>query len=164
MPISIILNFPKPSNSRLLFNRSFDTLFFFIPFCIKNGFKERAKVPNIFCKKHDLHIPGYSLFFHYHRFKNFFFQKWFSVLFLRSLDLLISYTMVLNCQFPPTLSYSELKTTRKRVIFDKSIGLWFTGVLRQMQRYFSYTCDGIYVQADWRRSCYGRDPNAIEIS
>ena len=34
-----------------------------------------------------------------------------------------------------------------------------------MQRYFSHTCDGIDVQAAWRRSfTYGRAPNAIDIS
>ena len=43
------------------------------------------------------------------------------------------------------------------------------GVLRHMQRYFSYTrtcmCDGTDVQADWRRRCtYGRAPNAIDTS
>ena len=39
------------------------------------------------------------------------------------------------------------------------------GVLRHMHRYFSHICDGIDVQADWRRSCtYGRAPNAIDIS
>ena len=38
-------------------------------------------------------------------------------------------------------------------------------VLRHMERYFSYICDGTDVQADWRRSCtYGRAPNAKDIS
>ena len=41
----------------------------------------------------------------------------------------------------------------------------FIGVLRHMQRYFSYICDGKDVQVDWRRICtYDRDPNAIDIS
>ena len=36
------------------------------------------------------------------------------------------------------------------------------GVLRHMQHYFSYICDGTDVQADWKRSfTYGRAPNAI---
>ena len=38
------------------------------------------------------------------------------------------------------------------------------GVLRHMQRYFSYICDGTDVQADWSRWTYGRAPNAIDIS
>ena len=34
---------------------------------------------------------------------------------------------------------------------------WFIGLLHHMQRYFSHTCDGTDVPADWRRSCaYGR--------
>ena len=41
-------------------------------------------------------------------------------------------------------------------------------VKRHNWRYYSHTCDGIYidVQADWRRSSwtYGRAPNAIDIS
>ena len=40
----------------------------------------------------------------------------------------------------------------------------FIGVLRHMQRYFSHTCDGTDVQADWRSCTYGRAPNAIDIS
>ena len=41
----------------------------------------------------------------------------------------------------------------------------FIGVLRHMQRYFSYICGGTDVHADWRRSCtYGRAPNAIDIT
>ena len=36
-------------------------------------------------------------------------------------------------------------------------------VLRHMQRYFSYICDGTNMKADWRRNCtYGRAPNAID--
>ena len=148
---NIILNFPKPSNSQLLFNRLFGTLlaFFFIRFCIIIGFKEAAKIPNTFVRSKiekvprgvrgeksskdmassrnlvstigalaspkmrdgtrcDVHISGYSLFCHYRRFKNFFSDviSWF-FLFLRSLDLFISYTMVtvVNfCKFPLTLS------------------------------------------------------------
>ena len=39
------------------------------------------------------------------------------------------------------------------------------GVLRHMQRYFSYIRDSTDVQADWRRSwTYGRTSNAIDIS
>ena len=37
-----------------------------------------------------------------------------------------------------------------------------SGVLRRMQRYFSHTCDGTDMQADWR-SIYGRAPNALNI-
>ena len=90
LTVNIILNFPKPSNSQSLFNRLFGTLlsYFFIQFCIIIGFKETAKIPNIFarsptinssyfavlCKKCDVHLSGYSLFCHYHRFKNFFFR------------------------------------------------------------------------------------------
>ena len=41
----------------------------------------------------------------------------------------------------------------------------FIGVLRHMERYFSYVCDSTVVQADLKRSCtYGRAPNAIDIS
>ena len=41
----------------------------------------------------------------------------------------------------------------------------FIGVIRHMERYFSYICAGTDVQADWRRSrTYGRAPNAIDIS
>ena len=41
----------------------------------------------------------------------------------------------------------------------------FIVVFRHMERYFSYICDGIDVQADWRISCtYGRAPNAIDLS
>ena len=49
---NIILNFHKSSNSQLLFNRLFGTLlaFFFIQFCIIIGFKETAKIPNIFVR------------------------------------------------------------------------------------------------------------------
>ena len=51
-----------------------------------------------------MHISRDFLFYHYHRF-NFFFQKCFPVLFLRSLDLFISYTMIVNfCQFLLTIS------------------------------------------------------------
>ena len=39
----------------------------------------------------------------------------------------------------------------------------FIGVLRHMQRYFSYICDDTNVQADWRSYTYGRAPNAIDI-
>ena len=35
-------------------------------------------------------------------------------------------------------------------------------VLRHMQRYFSYICDGTDVQADGRSCTYGRAPNAID--
>ena len=46
-----------------------------------------------------------------------------------------------------------------------SLSFEFIGVLRHIQRYFSDTCDGKDVQADWKRSCtYGRAPNAIDIS
>ena len=41
------------------------------------------------------------------------------------------------------------------------------GVLRDMQRYFSYihVCDGTDVRADWKISCtYGRAPHAMDIS
>ena len=38
------------------------------------------------------------------------------------------------------------------------------GVLRHMQQYFSYICDGTDVQADWRRSCtYGRAPKKFGL-
>ena len=49
---NIMLNFPKPLNSQLLFNRLFGTLlaFFFIQFCIIIGFKETAKIPYIFVR------------------------------------------------------------------------------------------------------------------
>ena len=39
------------------------------------------------------------------------------------------------------------------------------GVLRHMQRYFSYICDGTESQADWWRSfTYDQALNAIDIS
>ena len=38
------------------------------------------------------------------------------------------------------------------------------GVLRHMQRYFSYICDDTDVQADWRSWTYGWALNAIDIS
>ena len=39
------------------------------------------------------------------------------------------------------------------------------GVLRHMQRYFSYICEDTDVQADWRKSCtHCRASNAIDIS
>ena len=103
---NIILNFPKPSNSQLLFNTLFGTLlaFFFIQFCIIIGFKETAKIPNIFVRNM-MCIYQEILFSVIIIDPKTLFQMWFPVLSLRPLDLFISYTMVVNfCQFPLTLS------------------------------------------------------------
>ena len=54
------------------------------------------------------------------------------------------------CLYLSVLSYIELR-------------LEFIVVLRHMQRYFGYICDDTDVQADWRRSTYGRAPKAIDI-
>ena len=49
--------------------------------------------------------------------------------------------------------------------YENEFEFEFIGVLRHMERYFSYICDGTDVQVDWRRSfTYGRAPNAIDIS
>ena len=59
------------------------------------GFKETAKIPNIFVRNMMCIYQG-ILFNVIIIDSKTFFQMWFPVLFLRSLDLFISYTMVVN--------------------------------------------------------------------
>ena len=76
--------------------------------------------------------------------------------------------------FPLFVFYIEWKSVRLELltsIVDSSeseFGVFFwhsfiIGVLRHMERYFSYIFDGTDVQADWRSCTYGRAPNAIDI-